>query len=45
MIIRYYTSDGNLISPIHPIPEGSSENQFAPFRVGVNKLICNKIIK
>jgi len=28
-----------LIVPVYPSPKGSRDNQFAPFRVGVNELI------
>jgi len=33
-----------LIFFIYPVPKGSEENQFAPFRVGVNKLIFNDTV-
>jgi len=36
-MIRYYTSIRKLIFSIHPIPEGSSENQFASASGGLGQ--------
>ena len=33
------------IVPVYPSPEGSRNNQFAPFRIGVNELILSIILQ
>jgi hypothetical protein len=38
-------SNRKLISFIYPCPKGSEENQFAPFRAGVNKLVFRVVLQ